>query len=145
MTQPALAPVSSEAEITVSETVTFPNGIPGFESCRRWVVLAAETHTPLRRLHAVDGVDASFLALDPRHVLEGYRCQLGEADLARIGADTATPLLWLALVSVEPSGAVTANLRAPIVINPRTMMGQQVLPHDTLYPLRHVLVDADRE
>jgi flagellar assembly factor FliW len=143
MTQPAAVPASSEAEITVSETVTFPNGIPGFESCRSWVVLAAEGQTPLRRLHAVDGVEASFLALDPRQVLDGYRCELSDADLVRIGADKTSPLLWLALVSIEPSGAVSVNLRAPIVINPKTMMGQQVLPHDCLYPLRHVLVDAD--
>lgn len=143
MTQPAAARVPVEAEITVSETVTFPNGIPGFEACRRWVVLAAEGHTPLRRLHAVGGVEASFLALDPRQVLEGYRCELSDADRARIGADAKTPLLWLALVSVEADGTVSVNLRAPIVINPKTMMGQQVLTHDCVYPLRHVLVDAE--
>ena len=144
MTQPAATPVAStETEITVSETVTFPNGIPGFEACRRWVVLAAEGQTPLRRLHAVDGPEASFLALDPRQVLEGYRCELSDADRARIGADEKSPLLWLALVSVEANGAVSVNLRAPIVINPKTMMGQQVLPHDCLYPLRHVVVEAE--
>jgi flagellar assembly factor FliW len=76
-------------------------------------------------------------------VLEGYRCELSEADRARIGADATTPLLWLALVTVEQSGAVSVNLRAPIVINPTTMMGQQVLPHDCLYPLRHVIVEAE--
>ena len=141
MSQPAAVPV--EAEITVSETVTFPAGIPGFEACRRWVVLAAEGQTPLRRLHAVDGTEASFLALDPRQVLEGYRCELSDADRSRIGADANTPLLWLSLVSVEASGAVSVNLRAPIVINPKTMLGQQVLPHDCLYPLRHVIVEAE--
>jgi flagellar assembly factor FliW len=145
MTQPAAASAPVEAEITVSETVTFPNGIPGFESCHRWVVLAAESHTPLRRLHAVDGAEASFLTLDPRQVLEGYRCELSAADRARIGADTKTPLLWLALVNVEANGAVSVNLRAPIVINPKTMVGQQVLPHDCLYPLRHVIVEAESD
>ena len=39
-------------------------------------------------------------------------------------ADAKTALLWLALVTVEQSGAVSVNLRAPIVINPGTMMGQ---------------------
>jgi flagellar assembly factor FliW len=147
MSQPAAASASTpvEADITVSETVTFPNGIPGFESCRRWVVLAAESHTPLRRLHAVDGAEASFLALDPRQVLDGYRCDLSDSDRARIGADEKSPLLWLALVSVEPNGAVSVNLRAPIVINPKTMMGQQVLPHDCLYPLRHVIAEPEGE
>ena len=51
--------------------------------------------------------------------------------------------MWLAIVMVEATGALTVNLRAPIVINPKTMTGQQVLPHNCLYPLRHVLVDAE--
>jgi flagellar assembly factor FliW len=134
---------AAETEITVSEAVTFPDGIPGFESCRRWVVMAAETATPLRRLHAIDGIEASFLAIDPRAVLEGYRCELSAADRLRLGAKENEPLLWLALVMMDPNGALTVNLRAPIVINPRTMTGQQVLPHNCLYPLRHVLVPAE--
>ncbi|HEU4691848.1 MAG TPA: flagellar assembly protein FliW [Vicinamibacterales bacterium] len=132
-----------ETEITVSEAVTFPDGIPGFEACRHWVVMAAEAATPLRRLHAIDGTEASFLAIDPRSVLEGYRCELSAADRLRLGAREDEPLLWLALVMMEPSGALTVNLRAPIVINPRTMTGQQVLPHNCLYPLRHVLLPAE--
>lgn len=134
---PANAP-SIDTEITVSETVRFQDGIPGFESCRQWVILAAEEQTPLRRLQAVDG-DAAFLAIDPRSVMDAYRCELSNTDRRRLGVVDDTPLLWLALVIVEPAGAVTVNLRAPIVINPRTMLGQQVLPQDSLYPLRHVL------
>ena len=137
------AHAAAETEITVSEAVTFPDGIPGFEACRHWVVMAAEAATPLRRLHALDGTDASFLAIDPRGVLEGYRCELSAADRLRLGAREDEPLLWLALVMMEPSGALTVNLRAPIVINPRTMTGQQVLPHNCLYPLRHVLLPAE--
>jgi flagellar assembly factor FliW len=137
------APALAETEITVSEAVTFPDGIPGFESCRSWVVMAAEDATPLRRLHALDGADASFLAIDPRAVLDNYRCDLSAADRRRLGASDTDPLLWLAIVMMEPTGALTVNLRAPIVINPKTMTGQQVLPHNCLYPLRHVLVDAE--
>jgi flagellar assembly factor FliW len=134
---------SADTEITVSETVRFPDGIPGFESCRQWVVLAAEEQTPLRRLHAIDGIEASFLAIDPRSVIDGYRCELTPADRCRLGADEDTPLLWLALVMVEANGALSVNLRAPIVINPRTMLGQQVVPQNSLYPLRHLLLDAE--
>jgi flagellar assembly factor FliW len=105
--------------------------------------MADDVETPLRRLHAIEGTEASFLAIDPRAVLEGYRCELGAADRRRLGAGDDEPLLWLALVMADPSGALTVNLRAPIVINPRTMTGQQVLPHNCLYPLRHVLVPAE--
>jgi flagellar assembly factor FliW len=105
--------------------------------------MAAEEATPLRRLHAIDGPEASFLAIDPRAVLDNYRCDLSASDRRRLGAGDTDPLLWLAIVMVEATGALTVNLRAPIVINPKTMTGQQVLPHNCLYPLRHVLVDAE--
>lgn len=137
------APAVVETDITVSEAVTFPDGIPGFESCRSWVVMAAESATPLRRLQAMDGAGAAFLAIDPRAVLDNYRCDLSASDRRRLGAGDNDPLLWLAIVMLEPTGAMTVNLRAPIVINPKTMTGQQVLPHNCLYPVRHVLVDAE--
>jgi flagellar assembly factor FliW len=45
--------------------------------------------------------------------------------------------LWLALVTINDRGAAFANLRAPIVINPADMTGYQVVPQDSLYPMRH--------
>lgn len=117
----------------------FPDGLPGFEQCHRFVVLSSMTMAPLQCLHAVDGPPATFLAVDPRLVLTKYRCVLGPGDLARLGADEKTVLLWLALVAVDESGEATVNLRAPVVINPARMTGFQVVPSNSLYPLRYPL------
>ena len=43
----------------------------------------------------------------------------------------------------EPNGEVTVNLRAPVVINPAGMVGQQVIPFQSIYPLRHVLIGVE--
>ena len=118
--------------------ITFPDGIPGFEACRRFVLLTSEPMAPLQRIESIEGPPAAFLGIDPRLLLEGYRCKLTETDLRALGADAETTLLWFAIIS-ETDGALTANLRAPIVINPRLMIGFQVMPHDCLYPLRHQL------
>jgi len=118
--------------------ITFPDGIPGFEACRRFVLLTSEPMAPLQRIESIEGPPAAFLGIDPRLLLEGYRCKLTETDLRALGADAETTLLWFAIIS-ETDGALTANLRAPIVINPQRMIGRQVLPDDGLYPIRHVL------
>lgn len=130
-------------DIDAKDLVSFPEGLPGFEQCRRFVVLASEAIAPLQCLHAVDGQPASFLAIDPRLVLPRYRRQLAGHDTARLGAQPETPLLWLALVAVDEHGHAYANLRAPVVINPERMVGFQVMPLNTLYPLRHRLTGAD--
>jgi flagellar assembly factor FliW len=123
---------------TDREIVTFPHGLPGFEACKSFVVFTADA-APFQWLTSVEGPPASFLTVDPRVLLPSYRFALGPADLARLGAEEGSPLLWLAIVLVEANGTVTANLRAPIVINPTTMVGHQVMPQDCLYPLRHVV------
>jgi flagellar assembly factor FliW len=116
----------------------FNEGLPGFEQNRRFVLLSSAEVAPLHVLHATDGPPASFLAIDPRLVLATYRTVLSSGDRMKLGANEDTPLLWLAIVTADAEGA-TVNLRAPIVINPSRMTGFQVMPHNSLYPLRQPL------
>ena len=125
------------------DVVSFPDGIPGFESCRSFVVLASETLAPLQRIDSIDGPPASFLCIDPAVVMPGYVCRPTPIDLQRLEATESTRLLWLALVTVERDGTVAANLRAPIAINPERMIGRQVLPNDATYAIRHLLLRAE--
>lgn len=122
--------------------VTFPEGLPGFERCQRFLLYSKPETLPIRCLHAIEGAEATFLAIETDYALEGFRQQLSGPDRARLHADEATPLLWLALVTVEEDGPVTANLRAPIVINLRSQVGFQIMPHQCVYPLRHPLAQA---
>jgi flagellar assembly factor FliW len=119
--------------------VAFPDGLPGFEQCRRFVVLSSIETAPVQYMHSVEGPAASFLAIDPRLVLPGYRCDLSDQDRARLGLAPDTVLLWLALITLDAHEEPSVNLRAPVVINPARMIGFQVVPHDSLYPLRHPL------
>jgi flagellar assembly factor FliW len=128
-----------EFEAAASNIVTFPEGLPGFEKCRRFVVLRHAGPSPLMCVHAVDGPAATFLAIDPRYVLRRYRCVLSNADRLRLGVTTTSPLLWLTVITIGSEGEMFVNLRAPIVVNPERLIGLQVMPHNTLYPLRHRL------
>jgi flagellar assembly factor FliW len=137
---PAETPVLSPdvQEGLARNAISFPDGIPGFEACRRFVLLTSDAMAPLQRIESIEGPPAAFLGIDPRLLLDGYGCKLTETDLRALGADGDSTLLWFAIIS-EADGVLSANLRAPIVINPQRMLGRQVLPDDGLYPIRHVL------
>lgn len=129
-----------EFEADPRNVLHFPVGLPGFEQCRQFVVLSSDTMAPVQCLHAVDGPPASFLVVDPRMALPDYRCILSGHDRERLGVtDPETPLLWLAVVTLQEDGRASVNLRAPIVINPARMIGFQVMPYDSLYPVKHPL------
>ena len=119
--------------------ITFPQGLPGFEDCRQFVLLSSSELAPLHCLQGASGPPVSFVAIDPRWVVPDYRCELGEADRARLGDTGSGPLVWLALVTLGENEAATVNLRAPVVIDPGRMRGCQLVPHDSPYPLRHPL------
>jgi flagellar assembly factor FliW len=116
-----------------SMVVEFPAGIPGFESCRRFVLITSPDLAPLSCLQALDPPEASFLAIDPTLLDAGYDRTLREFERSRLGAN-GEPMLWLAIVTVA-DGAATANLRAPVVINPQRMLGTQFIRDESQYPL----------
>lgn len=124
-------------EMQPDEVVAFPGGLPGFEECRRFVLLSHATHAPLRCLHAIDGQRASFLAVDPCTVAPDYQCVLPPEAQGRVDAREDTRLVWLVLVALSDGDETpTANLRAPIVINPASMLGCQFVIDDDRYPVR---------
>jgi flagellar assembly factor FliW len=140
---PSMSPSGDNVPTPAANVVRFPAGLPGFETCHAFVLMAPAGNGPLQCLNAVDGQRASFLVIDPRRVLPDYRCELSAADRHCLGSSNDQALLWLALVSVEIDGTVTANLRAPVVINPVRMTGRQIVPQSSIYPLRHVILGAE--
>jgi flagellar assembly factor FliW len=113
------------------QIVSFPEGIPGFESCRRFVLILADELSPLTCLQALDAPYPSFLAADPATVRPDYEPALSGADRSALGLADGQPL-WLVILTLGMH-QVTANLKAPVAINPMTMTGRQVLLEDPAY------------
>jgi flagellar assembly factor FliW len=137
-TAPA-GPLPGPPDATAADVVTMPDGLPGFEWCRQFVVMSSPDLQPLARLQGLDTGAPSFLALDPRFVLPDYEPVLAAADRQRLGATDDEPLLWLALVRLE-GPRLLVNMRAPVVINPRRMVGMQLVPADSPYSTHHELL-----
>src|SRR6185295_13349163 len=93
---PADAPVVSPdvQEGLARNAISFPDGIPGFEACRRFVLLASDALAPLQRIESIEGPPAAFLGIDPRLLLDGYRCRLSDTDMRALGAEAESTLLW---------------------------------------------------
>lgn len=118
--------------------VTLGDGLPGFERCRQFVVVTGPTLEPFNCLQGLDDSRPSFLTLDPRSVVDGYVTELPVADRERLGARTDDSLLWLALVRLD-GDRILVNLRAPVVINARRMVGLQLMAPESPYSTEHLL------
>ena len=134
---PQLEPAAGAMVEDAAEVIAMPGGMPGFETCERFVLVTLPDLQPLTCLQGLDGARPSFLAVDPRIVEPGFSTHLSDSDRLRLGADASEVLLWLALVTVNAAGGATVNLRAPLVINPRRMMALQLVTADSPYAVDH--------
>lgn len=121
-----------------SDVIQMVQPMPGFEACRRYVLIAAPELAPFTCLHGVDAPHPVFVTVDPHRVDPDYQVTLGAAERRRLGLQDDEPLLWLAPVRMDETGA-TVNLRAPIVVHPGKMVALQILGADSLYSTAHPL------
>jgi flagellar assembly factor FliW len=122
-----------------SGVVTFADGLPGFEGARQFVLVTSAAIEPFTIIQGTGEGGPSFVAIDPHRVAPGFRPVLEAADRARLGEPGNGPFLWLALVTARPRTNATVNLRAPLVINPASMRGIQVVPAESPYTIDHPL------
>ena len=132
----------ADIDVPAGDVIAFPDGVPGYERTKAFVLLERPDMAPIKVLHPVDAPEPCFLVVDPKTIIPTDRCDVAPADRLRLGVVDDGALVWLVTVIVDESGEVAVNLRAPIVIDPARMTGRQVMPNACGYPLRHVIAGA---
>lgn len=125
-------------EVRPSDVLTFPQGLIGLEPWRDWVALADGSHTGLGWLQSVERPDLAFAVVSPRRFVPGYKVRVSSRDLSALEAPSdATPQV-VVTISCHGEGALSLNLKAPIVVCLETHRGKQVVAKDD-HPVRHWL------
>ena len=101
-----------------SSTIEFPEGLPGFEQCRRFVPLSHPERAGLVFLQSLDQVELCFLALPVRAIRPDYALDVSADDAALLGfaegfrPELGKDVLALAILCLAEGQAPTANLLA---------------------------------
>jgi flagellar assembly factor FliW len=135
--------VESQAlgRVTVPEdqVITFPAGLPGFVSERRYVLLNDHLQSPFYCLQSVDNPAVAFMVTDPTALVPDYRPKNGAAVLKDLQAQSFEDLEVLVTLTVPPGRPreATANLMSPLLINPKQGLGKQVVIEKPQYSHQH--------
>jgi len=135
-------------EMTVDATsiATFPDGIPGFERCKRYGLVSLDEEAPFLRLLSIDEPAVGFVIVDPTLLWGDYDPEVGPEEVEGLDVrDVAEVEVYCIVTLSEQADLVTANLKGPIAINTRTMMARQIILMDDRYHTKHPLLVANRE
>lgn len=130
------------------DVLSFPRGLPAFEEERRWLLLD-DGESSVRWLLSAEDEGPALPVTAPEALMPDYSARIPEDDMELVGAsDSDRPDLALLIVLCVPETApwnMTANLRAPILVNLRTRRAVQVIALNEEYPVHHPLPEAFRE
>jgi flagellar assembly factor FliW len=130
--------------------IEFPHGLPGFDEFRHFVAVTLEHTNPLVFLQSVEDAALCFTTLPVLSVDPRYRLSLSgeDRDLVDLPATRqpviGTEVVALAVLSIREAGT-TANLLAPVVVNPRNLKAVQAVAQESGYSHQHVLTANDFE
>jgi flagellar assembly factor FliW len=123
-----------------NSVIQLPYGLLGFERVKKYVLLTRPEEEPFMWFQMVGEIKRAFLVVPPHFVLADYRPDLSELDVAFLELNDPSEAFILNIVTLRGHGETTVNLKGPIVINRRTLIGKQVIPVNAAeYAIRHPL------
>ncbi|MBN1532627.1 MAG: flagellar assembly protein FliW [Spirochaetes bacterium] len=132
-----------EIDVDERQVFSFPDGIPGFDFVRKFVLLdTQDTSSPFKWLQACEEPDLAFVVIRPVDFLGEYELVISQGDMEAVGATSADELLVLAIVTIPANPSeMTANLQGPVILNPAKRLGRQAISLSDRYLVRHRILD----
>ncbi|WP_010302160.1 flagellar assembly protein FliW [Kurthia senegalensis] len=132
-------------EVTIQEQaiITFPEGIPGFQEEKQFVLIPLNEASPFLVLQSIHTQKVGFMVATPYAFKKDYAFDLQQSDVEKLEIERAEDVLVYGILTLKDTLLQsTINLLAPVVINEKKQVAKQiVLPseEDLLhFPLKSV-------
>lgn len=129
-----------EIELDDDKVLEFPGGIIGFEDYKKYAILYNEEKDDETRISWLQSLDEPALALpvvDPLMLVTEYNPMIEDELLKPLGNPADEDLLFLLALTVPSDMTkVTANMKAPFIVNVATGKGVQLIVDNEDYPVK---------
>lgn len=134
-------------DIDERDIIRFPEGVPGFEDVKSYVLIGSgEEDSPFQWLQGVDNTDLAFVVINPKIFKPDYIVDVDDDKVAVLDIkDTEKVLVYAIVVVPEDISKITANLRAPVLINTENNTGKQVIMDNSSYQVKHYILEELRK
>jgi flagellar assembly factor FliW len=128
-------------EIDENRVVEMVEPIAGVETFgNRYALIDINPDSPAKLFQSVENPHICFLVGDPSVVVENYVVNLAPDKIADMDIGSEDEVAVLVIMNALVGGqSITANLKAPIIINRTNLKGKQVIMQDSAYSTRQVL------
>jgi flagellar assembly factor FliW len=124
-------------EVTPDDLIDFPEGILGFNALRKFVLLDDPNDDIFAWLQSCEEPGIAFPVLEPELFAAGYQVQLTKHDLEALRLMTPEGYRTFVIITIpQDPTQMTANMKAPIVINVSRRLARQCVLQDNQLAIR---------
>ncbi len=127
-----------QIEVSSEEIISIPSGILGFPNDHNFCLVDSGDDTLILWLQSLSNPLLSFPILEPKIFKPDYIVRLSAAELRELRLESIKHASVFTILTI-PSSLVemTANLKAPLVINIKEKTAKQVVLQENDQPIKH--------
>ncbi|MDB5038409.1 MAG: fliW [Bacteriovoracaceae bacterium] len=129
-------------EVDESRIIRFADGLLGFPIAKSFFLAddPAEEGMPFKWLICIEDPELMFLVTDPGVFFKDYVFDLSAEDQKYLNVKSPEDLSVITVLTVPADPKlITANLKGPLVINWKTLVGRQLVLKDSAYETKHYI------
>jgi len=125
-------------EYTEEDVIYFKKGLPGFEECKKFILFPFENNLTFNILHSTNDLNLGFVLVSPFSVKADYEFELTDEKQKELKVENEEDILVMNTVTLNSKAEkITTNLKAPIIINIKSKLGEQIILAEEKYPLKY--------
>jgi flagellar assembly factor FliW len=126
-------------EVDDERIVSFPAGLLGFSSYKRFALLQPDDEGVFFWLQSVDAPELAFVVTDPSLWAPGYEATIRREQMEELELDRLEDAQVFVIVN-KYDRTLTANLQGPLVVNVRNQRALQLVLAEKRWATRHEIV-----
>lgn len=120
------------------ETISIPQGILGFPEYHKFCLVDPGDETLILWLQSIENPEIAFAVLEPKIFKPDYTVRLSAAELRELKLANINQSAVLAILTIPTDiSKMSANLKAPLVINLKEQLAKQVVLQENEYSIQH--------
>lgn len=122
-----------EVQVSVEkeQLIHFEFGLPGFEDLKNYAIIEMEDYSPFLLLHSVEDHSIAMIILNSNAIDAGNNFDIPEHKLKNLKNNGENEIgIFFILKIHEDEKQITANVKAPVLINFVNQKGSQVILED---------------
>ncbi|OGS35201.1 MAG: hypothetical protein A2293_02320 [Elusimicrobia bacterium RIFOXYB2_FULL_49_7] len=123
------------------DIIQFPDGIPGFEHHKQFVLVEVPEHEPFQWLVCVTDINLRFAVINPMIIRPDYNPPVSKTQLESLEFSNPEEVMILVIITLHKNLAEsTANFMGPIFLNRKKNRGKQIVLDSDTYSVQEPVI-----